>query len=86
MSAERIEKMETHIKGLNAQVQAQKDMLAEMTANTTVMRTNHILISQAYKEVQDKLNAKHSEVDRLQNTIAGLTNPILPNTEETIAE
>lgn len=72
-----IEKLNTHIKGLTAQVQAHKDMLNEMISNATVMRTNQILLSQAYKELSDKLDLKNSEVKRLQDTIASLKEPVI---------
>lgn len=68
------EKLNSHITGLSAQVQAFRDTLADANNSINILRTNLILMTNANKASQEELNKSKEQIQKLQDTISALNN------------
>lgn len=70
--AKQIEKMNNIIKGQQAQIQAHKQLLGEQMEAMTVMKTNHILMSQAHQDQAQRANQIQGFLDAANKNVEAL--------------
>jgi hypothetical protein len=68
-AATEIEKLKNVIKGSQAKMHAQSQMLAEQIEQMTMFRTNLTLLQQAYNEQHAFLQAANKEVEKLNEEL-----------------